>query len=140
MVIPDKTLLVQGVNFIVGIFILNALIIKPIRQIISKRKALMEEQMGAIEGFNSKAEAKVQDYEAQLAAARKEGSEIRSQFKDQGVAEEHDLMAAAGEEAGNTIKIARAEIKSQVEAAMAQLTKDVDSLAAAATDKILGQA
>ena len=140
MVIPDKTLIVQGVNFIVGIFILNALIIKPVREIISKRKALMDERMGKSEGFNAQAGAKIEDYEAQLSAARKEGAEIRNEYKDQGVAEEHKLMAAAGEDASATIKAARADIIAQVETAMGQLAKDVDSFAAAATDKILGQA
>lgn len=140
MVIPDITTGVQAVTFVVGIVILNKLIIGPIREIISKRKALMDEQMDKIDGFNAKAATKVEDYEAQLTAARKEGAEIRNQMKDQGTAEEHKMMSVAGEEAGATIKAAQAEIKSQVAVAMGQLAKDVDAFAAAATDKILGQA
>ncbi|MDD3311145.1 ATP synthase F0 subunit B [Pseudodesulfovibrio sp.] len=140
MVIPDGTLFIQAANFIVTVFVLNVLLIKPIREIIKKRKDLMADQMGKIEGFNSTAEKKVADYEAQLAEARKEANGIRSSMKDEGTAEEHKILAVAGEAASGTIQSARAEIEAEVETAMAQLAKDVDKYAAAATAKILGQA
>jgi len=140
MVLPDKTIFIQAVNFLVTIFVLNVLLIKPIREIIKKRKGLMADQMEKIEGFNSSAEGKVADYEVQLAAARKEANDIRTAMKDEGTAEEQKLMSAAGEEASSTIQAARAEIKSEVKGAMDQLTKDVDKFAEAATGKILGQA
>ncbi|MBC17835.1 ATP synthase subunit b [Pseudodesulfovibrio profundus] len=140
MVLPDKTIFIQAVNFLVTIFVLNVLLIKPIREIIKKRKGLMADQLEKIEGFNSSAEGKVADYEVQLAAARKEANDIRTAMKDEGTAEEQKLMSAAGEEASSTIQAARAEIKSEVKGAMDQLTKDVDKFAEAATGKILGQA
>ncbi len=140
MVIPDKTIFIQAVNFLITIFVLNVLLIKPIREIISKRKGLMADQLEKIEGFNSNAESKVADYETQLSAARKEANEIRTAKKDEATAQEQQLMSAAGEEASNTIQAARAEIKAEVKDAMGQLTKDVDKFAEAATGKILGQA
>jgi len=140
MVVPDKTIFIQAANFLVMIFLLNVVLIKPIREIIKKRKGLMSDQLEKIEGFNGNAEKKVADYEAQLSDARKEASEIRSAMKGEGTAQEQDLMSAAGEEASSTIQAARAEIKSQVASAMDQLTKDVDKYAEQATGKILGQA
>ncbi len=140
MVLPDKTLFIQAANFLLTIFVLNVLLIKPIREIIKKRKGLMADQLDKIESFNADAEAKVTDYEAQLAAARKEANDIRSAKKDEGAAEEHKLMSAAGAEASSTIQAARAEIKAEVKTAMDQLTKDADKFAEAATGKILGQA
>jgi len=122
------------------IFLLNKILIDPIRQIISKRKGLMDDQLEKIEGFNASAEQKVVDYENQLTAARKEAGEIRNSAKDAGTAEEQVLLSAAGEEASSTIQAARTEIKSQVKGAMDQLTKDVDKYAEQATGKILGQA
>lgn len=122
------------------IFLLNKILIDPIRKIISKRKQLMDEQLGKIEGFNKGAADKVADYEAQLATARKEAGDIRNAAKDKGVAEEQVLMSEAGKEASSTIQAARVEIESQVKSAMDQLTKDVDKYAEQATGKILGQA
>lgn len=138
MVVPDKTLLIQAANFLITVFVLNVLLIKPIREIIKKRKGLMADQLEKIEGFNADAEGKVADYEAQLAEARKEANDIRNSMKDEGTAQEQALMSAAGQEASGTIQAARAEIKTQVQGAMDQLTKDVDKFAEAATGKILG--
>ncbi|MCJ2165432.1 MULTISPECIES: ATP synthase F0 subunit B [unclassified Pseudodesulfovibrio] len=140
MVIPDKTIFIQGLNFVVMVFLLNVVLIKPIREIIKKRKGLMADQLGKIEDFNESAGKKVADYEAQLAAARKEAGDIRNTAKEAGVAQEQAMLSVAGEEASSTIQTARAEIQSQVKAAMDQLTKDVDKYAEQATGKILGQA
>ena len=140
MVIPDSTIFIQAANFIITVFVLNVLLIKPVREIIKKRKGLMADQLAKIEGFNSDAEKKVADYEAQLSDARKEANDIRSSMKDEATAEEHTLLAAAGQEASGTIQAARAEIEAEVKGAMDQLTKDVDKFAEAATGKILGQA
>ncbi|WP_243544421.1 ATP synthase F0 subunit B [Pseudodesulfovibrio tunisiensis] len=140
MVIPDKTIFIQGANFLITVFVLNVLLIKPIREIIKKRKGLMADQMDKIEDFNAKAGTKLEDYEAQIAEARKQGTEIRNQIKDQASAEEQKMMSVAGAEAADTIKAARAEIESQVKAAKDLLSKDVEKYAAQATDKVLGQA
>jgi F-type H+-transporting ATPase subunit b len=140
MVIPDKTIFIQGVNFLVTIFVLNVLLIKPIRQIISKRKGLMDDQMEKIDSFNANAATKLEDYESQLAAARKEANDIRTSMKQTATAEEQALLSEAGSEAAGTIQSARAEIKAQVKGAMDQLTGDVNKFAEQATGKILGQA
>ena len=140
MVLPDKTIFIQGLNFIVMIFLLNVVLIRPVREIIKKRKGLMADQLEKIEGFNSSAETKVADYEAQLTQARKEAGEIRNTAKDAGVAEEQAMLSEAGAEASNLIQAARAEIQSEVKVAMEQLAKDVNVYAEQATGKILGQA
>ena len=137
MVVPDKTIFIQAANFIITVVVLNKLLIGPIREIIKKRKGLMADQLEKIEGFNSDAEGKMADYESQLAEARKEANEIRNTMKDEGTAQEQTMMSAAGEEASSTIQAARTEIKTQVQGAMDQLTKDVDKFAEAARDKIL---
>lgn len=140
MVLPDKTIFIQGLNFIVMIFLLNVVLIKPVREIIKKRKGLMSDQLEKIEDFNASAEKKVADYEAQLTQARKEAGEIRNAAKDEGVVVEREILAEAGKEASGTIQAARAEIQSEVKTAMEQLTKDVYVYAEQATGKILGQA
>ena len=138
MVIPDKSLLIQLVNFIIAILVLNLLLFKPIRDIIKKRKELVADQMGSIEKFNDQAEVKIKDYEASLDAVRREGVELRSQFKEQGVSEETKILSAAGQEASGTLQSARTEIKKEAGAAMDKLKGEVDAYAKKATEKILG--
>ncbi|MDD4731017.1 MAG: hypothetical protein PHX58_03680 [Desulfovibrio sp.] len=140
MVIPDKSIFIQFVNFLLLVVLLNWALIKPIRGIIQKRKELMAEQMGGIERFTSDAETKLRDYEAALDAARKEGVEVRNQLKAEGTAKEQELMSVAGQQAAATLREAEAQIESQVKSAMDVLKKDVDGYAQKATDKILGHA
>ena len=138
MVIPDKSLFIQFVNFVLAIVLLNVLLFKPVREVIKKRKELMADQLGSIEKFTEQAEVKIKDYEAALDTARKEGVEVRSKFKDEGVAEETKILSAAGQEASGTLTSARSEIQQEVSAAMGKLKGEVDAFATKAAEKILG--
>lgn len=140
MIDLDFSFVFQLVNFLITIVVLNFLLVKPIREVIKKRGEIMAEQATKIEEFAGNAEAKVKDYEDALTLARKEGTEIRNTYKDEGTNEEQQLLAAAGAEASSTLKAARDEINSQIATAMDQLKKDVDKYAQQATDKILSQA
>jgi F-type H+-transporting ATPase subunit b len=133
-------ILIQFVNFLITLIVLNLILFGPVREMIRKRKELMAGQMDSIEKFTADAEGKLKDYEEQLAAARKDGNEIRAQLRDEAVAEETKLLSAAGADAAATLKASRVEIDAQVKSAMEQLGKDVENFAAKATDKILGQA
>lgn len=138
MVIPDKSIFIQFVNFVLTIIVLNALLFNPIRGIIKKRKELMAGQMDSIEKFNEQAGVKVKDYEKALDAARKQAVGVRSEMRQNGVAEEQKILSAAGEQAAKTLKAAQADIAQQFSSAMAQLKKEVDGFAQKAADKILG--
>ncbi|SKA89585.1 F-type H+-transporting ATPase subunit b [Paucidesulfovibrio gracilis DSM 16080] len=140
MVIPDNSIYIQFINFLLLVVLLNWALIKPIRGIIQKRKELMAEQMGGIEQFTSDADTKLKDYEAALDAARKEGVEVRTRLKEEGTSKEQELMSAAGQQAATTLREAEAQIESEVKSAMDALKKDVDGYAQKATNKILGQA
>lgn len=139
MVIPDQSIIYQFINFILMWFLLNVLLIKPIRGVIQKRRELVAEQTGKIEKFSTDAEGKIKDYEAALADARKRGNEVRAEFKDQGSAVEQELMSAAGAEASKTLAEARAVLDGEAKAAMDALKKDVGGYAAKAAAKVLGQ-
>lgn len=139
MVIPDQSIVYQFVNFILMWILLNVLLIKPVRGIIQKRKELMAEQAGKIEKFSADAENKIKDYEAALAEARKKGNDIRGQFKEEGTAVEHELMAAASADAAKTLGEARAALDGEVKGALDALKKDVEAFATKAADKVLGQ-
>ncbi|MGE4552443.1 MAG: ATP synthase F0 subunit B [Desulfovibrionaceae bacterium] len=138
MVIPDKSIFIQFVNFVLTIVVLNALLFNPIRGIIKKRKELMAGQLESIEKFNEQAAVKVKDYEKALDVARKQAVEVRTEMRQVGVTEEQKILSAAGVQAAKTLKDAQADISKQVSAAMTQLAKEVDGFAQKAADKILG--
>ena len=64
------TLVFQLVNFFIALYVLNLLLIRPIREIIRKRKAVMDDMSGESESYEYQAEQRLSDYDNQLTRAR----------------------------------------------------------------------
>ena len=138
MIDIDITIVVQLVNFIVTLFVLNFLLIRPIRGIIKQRAEAMSGMISEAENFTQNAEEKLKKYEAALAEARAAGVEERIRFKDEAVAEEKSILETAGKEAQDSLGAARTEISAQAKSALEGLKGQVGPLAQKAADKILG--
>ena len=69
------TMLFQLANFLITLFVLNRLLIRPVRGIIAERKALMANLTGEAESFESKAQSRLDNYEAELTKARQKAAE-----------------------------------------------------------------
>lgn len=72
MISIDITLLIQVVNFLLSLAIINWLIIKPVREVMAKRRAHNDALRGDAAGMNSTAADKMNEYEARLLKARQE--------------------------------------------------------------------
>lgn len=140
MIDLDKTFLIQLVNFLITLVFLNALLIRPIRQKIAERNALMSGQLGTIETFSAQADEKLKGYQDAIDAARRDGLELRKQMRAEGTGEEQAIMSAAGKAVAAEMKSAQADIAGQVASAKQTLAADVATFAQKATAKILGQA
>lgn len=65
------TLVFQLVNFFIALFMLNILLIRPIRTIIKKRNGIMDDMAGEADSFETQAAERLAEYEAELARARR---------------------------------------------------------------------
>lgn len=63
------TLVFQLVNFFIALFMLNILLIRPIRTIIKKRNGIMDDMAGEADSFETQAAERLAEYEAELARA-----------------------------------------------------------------------
>ncbi|MFW6324468.1 MAG: ATP synthase F0 subunit B [Desulfovibrionales bacterium] len=140
MIQPNITFFIQLINFLIILFVLNFLLYRPIRGIISKRTELMTGQLNDIERFTSQAEKKMADYEASLNEARRQGKELREDFRAQGYAEEKGLLEKASADASSYLQSAREEIEKKQKDAQGDLKGKIDSYAQLATEKVLGRA
>ncbi len=138
MIIPDKTIVVQFVNFIVTLIVLNLVLIKPLRTKIKERKELVAGMMTEVETFNAQAEEKLKSYEKSLAEARKAGADERVKMKEAGEAQEHEIVEQAQAKAQAQFKAAREKIEADAKAALDELKSKVDAMAKKAADKVLG--
>ncbi len=138
MIDLDISFFIQLANFIITLLVLNLLMFRPIREIIRKRSELMSAQLSDVENFTTSADLKVKDYEAALDGTRREGMEIRNDFKEQGAKEEQVLLSSAGKVAATTMKDARAEVASEKGAALKVLDGEIEAFAQKVTAKVLG--
>lgn len=83
-VIPDYTLLIQIVTFLVLIYILNLLLFKPILNIIDRRKKQLEELENEIKLFNDSVDKRVSEYNEKLKQAKTNASELKKEIVKEG--------------------------------------------------------
>ncbi len=140
MIELNITLIIQLVNFLILLALLNVLIYKPIRGIVKQRQAKMSSDLTEIERFNEQARSKLDEYQAALDRSRKEAGEIRESEKKNAVAEEKDILAAAGEEGATALNAARKDIEAQSKEARKALSQQVKKYAKLVTDKVLVKA
>ncbi|WP_027370374.1 F0F1 ATP synthase subunit B [Desulfovermiculus halophilus] len=140
MIELNITLFIQLVNFLILLALLNFLIYKPIRGIVKQRQEKMSSDLSGIEEFNAQARSKLDEYQAALDRARREAGEIRESSKKEAVAEEKDILAAAGEEGNKILTAARDDIQAQSQEARKALDQKVKKYAKQVTDKVLVKA
>ncbi len=132
------TLLIQLGNFIVTLFALDFLLIKPIRGIIKKRRDLAGGMLADAERFTTDAAAKLEKYEAALARAREEAAALREASKSEAAAREASLLETARQDAQEYLQSSREETRNAVAAAMADLEKRIPDLSKLAVTRLLG--
>ena len=140
ILVLDKWIFVQFVNYILVLVVLNAVLIAPIRRMLKLRADHVAAKTSEIEGFTGAADGKIKGYEASLEAARREAAQTRMKLREEGSAQEKAMLEAAGAQAAATLKDARAKVHSESKAAYDTMLAGVSGMADKAASKILGQA
>ncbi len=138
MIDLNISFVIQLINFMITLFVLNAILVKPIREIIKKRADTMAQALSEAERFSEDAEAKIKNYEHALVEARANATAERNAKKEEGEQQEKSIMAEASADAQKTMQEARKEVAEQVDSALAGLKGQVDQLAQKAADRVLG--
>lgn len=140
MIELNVTFFIQLVNFLIVLLLLNIILYKPIRGMLSKRAEIMSDKVSEVEKFSASAQEKMEAYESELDKARGKAQEIRTDFKGAGYARESEIVDAASGEAMSMVKAAREKISKEKDAAVTSLRKEVEKFAEKATEKILTKA
>ncbi len=140
MVNIDMSLLVQMINFIVLIFILNALLFKPIRGMLKTRKEKMERMGEDIEGFSNESSEKAAAFTDGLKEARARGMKEKEALVQEAVAEEKKIIGEINEKAQAELEKVRKTVEKDVDNVRVSLMKQVDAFAGEIGQKILGRA
>jgi len=135
----DGTIVVQLVLFLVLFVIANRFLFQPYLQLRERRRAGIEGAREEAERMTAQADAKLADYEKQLAVARDRANDEGRKVRLDAAADERKLTDAAKANAQKAIDDAQATMRRETEAARAQLMPQADALARAISSKLLGR-
>ncbi|AMD91264.1 hypothetical protein HMPREF1022_02230 [Desulfovibrio sp. 6_1_46AFAA] len=131
------TLVFQLVNFFIAIFVLNILLIRPIREIIKKRNGVMDNLAGEADSFESQAAERLANYEAELARARQDAGLTREEGRNAGLTEQQGIVGTAQKSARDILADTRRSLRGQAEATLSELRNQVSDFSARLADRLI---
>jgi F-type H+-transporting ATPase subunit b len=135
----DLTAVVQFVLFLVLALVSNKLLFQPYLALRERRRAGIEGARAEAEKMTAQADAKLADYEKQLAVARDRAGEEGRKVRLEAAQHEREVTDQARASAQKAIDEAQATMRSQTDQARAQLLPQAGALARAISSKLLGR-
>src|SRR3954471_18369229 len=124
----DWTVAVQFALFLVLFVIANKLLFQPYLALRERRRAGIEGARAEADRMTAQADAKLADYEKQLAIARDKANAEGRKVRAEAAANEREVTDKARASAQKSIDEAQAKMRSETEAARAQLMPQASAL------------
>ena len=135
----DATVFVQFALFLVLFVIANRYLFQPYLRLRERRKAGIEGARVEAERMTAQADAKLADYEKQLAIAREAANEEARKIRAEASRLELEVTGQARVKAQEATDLAQAALRRETEAARGQLLPQADALARSIASKLLGR-
>lgn len=136
---PDLSLVVVLALFIVFVFILRAILFKPIGRVLDERQALTEGAMHEARASSRRYETSLADYEATVRQARAESYRKLEQERAMALERRRALIEQAKQQSAEEIDRAKAEINQQARQARAILESEARQIAQQISRTLLGR-
>ncbi len=139
-VVPDKSTIVQIVNFILLIVILNIVLYRPIRNIIAERKKKISDMEDGIADSDKSAMEKDEEYKSGIKSARVKGASEKDALIEEASSEEKRIIDEINKKAQSNLAEMKEKIARDAEGVRDSLQKEIDSFAESIGQKVLGRA
>lgn len=133
----DKSLIVQGINFLILLFILQRLLYKPFLAKMGERTAAIQKSLDEAQAARAEATRQQEENETRLRAAHAEAAAIRAQAMKEASEEQKRLVEAARAESQRLVESAKAQMDADVRRAREELRREVADLATAVAEKLV---
>ncbi|OQX27725.1 MAG: ATPase [Desulfobacteraceae bacterium IS3] len=140
MVNVDGSLFIQIINFLFLIWILNAVMYRPVRNVLRRRKEKIGGIEKEIETFAKDAKQKKVAFSDGIKAARVKGIKEKDILAQAAADEEKAIIGKISEKAQADLAKSREKIAQEAEEVRKTLMKDMDGFANEISRKILGRA
>jgi len=139
MIKIDASVIVQIVNFVFLILVLNVVLFKPVRKILSQRKEKVDGLEENIESFHKDAREKDASYLSGIKEARLKGVEEKEKLLQSASDEEKRIIERINEKARADLEAVRKKVAGDAAKVSDALKNEIDSFAEAIKEKILGR-
>lgn len=139
-VYPDKSLIIQIINFILLIWALNIVLYRPIRNVLLQRKEKMDGMQQRIDDFNSDIETKDEAFESGIKDARVKGLKEKESLIAAATDEEKSIIADINKQAKEELAEILDKIAKDADEARKSLQNEIDDFVKEIGHKILGRA
>jgi F-type H+-transporting ATPase subunit b len=139
MISINVTFFIQLANVLILVFLMNLFLYRPIRQVVAQRNKFVAEQREAIESAESETAAAIQQFEARILDARKEGRGMIQDIKTAAYEQEKGMLQTALDQAGKQVQVTRMMIQTDVRKARDQLSVQIEAFSVELAQKILGR-
>src|SRR5512146_711274 len=135
----DYTMFVQFGLFLLLFVVANKLMFQPYLALRTRRKEGIEGARADAERTSAQADAKLADYEKQLALARSRANDEGRKVRAEAAAHEKSVTDASRAEAQKALDEATAKMRAETDAARLQLLPQANALARQIASKLLGR-
>jgi F-type H+-transporting ATPase subunit b len=125
------------VQFFVLMFILNAILFKPMMNLFRQREQMIKGALEEAQIMNEKKEQAIEQMNADLANAKAQAKQIINSLREEALAYQREVISSAEKEAVQMIEKARAEIKAETERVRAMLRQEVERLSDEIVNKLI---
>jgi F-type H+-transporting ATPase subunit b len=136
----NGTLYIQIANFLLLIFLVNAFLFKPIRNMLLRRSGEISALEKGVEDFRSRAEQREKEMEESTVRARKDAFLERERLKGEGSEKEKGILQEAMSQAEQKVGLARKDMDSAMQAVRHALDAELNVFSKQLSEKILGRA
>lgn len=138
MIQINMNLVYTIINLVVLYLLLRHFLIRPVTQVMEKRKQMVEEGFKNAQDMQNDALKMKQEYEEALSGAKQESVRIVDNARRSAKAEYDRIVSEAGEKAGSIIESAKETVQMEREKTVKELQSEIAGLAAASAAKIVG--
>jgi F-type H+-transporting ATPase subunit b len=139
MITIDITVVIQIINILILIVVMNAVLYRPVRTALAKRKEKVAELANSIDTFKKNAQLRKEEIARKLNDARRRAKEEIEKARGAAQASTAESLAKVRQEASASKTVQLVEIQKQFTDAQQQLSGQIGSFASDMAAKILGR-
>ena len=133
----DKSLIVQGINFLLLLIVLHRILYKPLVAKMQERTSAIQKALEEAQHARAEAARQQEENAARLRSAYQEAAAIREQALKEAGEEQRKLVESAQAEARRLVETARAQTDADIRRAREELRREVAGLAVSVAEKLV---